>query len=59
MAIVTMTSEEIDAYMTPERMKMEEDRAKDMPLVFDPDCPPLTDDDAKRFHRVKPRKSAI
>lgn len=60
MAIITMTSEEIDAYMTPERMKEEEERAAKLPFVYDPDCPPLTEERAKelRFHRVNPKRKS-
>ena len=56
MAIVTMTSEEIDAIMTPERMRQEEQRADAMPIVYDDDCPPTTPEMARRFRRVNPRK---
>ena len=56
MTLIRMTSEEIDAIMTPERIKEETERASKMPFVYDPDCPPSTDEDLKRFHRVNPRK---
>lgn len=56
MAMIRMTSEEIDAIMTPERVREETERARKMPFVYDPDCPPSTEEDLKRFHRVKPRK---
>lgn len=56
MAMIRMTSEEIDAIMTPERIKEETQRAERMPFVYDPDCPPSTEEHLRRFHRVNPNK---
>ena len=53
MAIIRMTLEEIEKMMTPERIAEEAERAEKMPFVYDPDCPPLTEDQLKRFRRVK------
>jgi len=50
--IVTKAMEEIDAYMTPERMRMERERAKNIPIRYDEDCPPTTPEMAKTYHRV-------
>lgn len=54
MAKVTMTMEEIKKIMTPERIRRETEEALTSPPVFDPDCPPLTEDmiKARNFHRV-------
>ena len=56
MAIVTMTTEEISVYMTPEKEKAENERMVDMPIVYDEDCPPTTPEMARRYRRVNPRK---
>ncbi|MBQ3434910.1 MAG: hypothetical protein II968_07525 [Selenomonadaceae bacterium] len=40
---------------TPEQI--EEIKAlKDRPIVFDEDCPELTDEELKQFRRVNPRR---
>lgn len=57
MAIVRMTLEEAKKIMTPERRRKEIEEAKKMPFVYDPDCPPLTEEQLKKFKRVK--KSAV
>lgn len=44
-----------DAELTPEQIKMIEEAAKH-PVVYDEDCPETTPEQAKRFHRVHPRK---
>ncbi|MBR1552607.1 MAG: hypothetical protein IJ631_01185 [Schwartzia sp.] len=58
MSIVTMTSEEIRRIVTPERIEREIEEAKKLPFVYDPDCPPLTSEQLKNFHRVRPRHTA-
>ncbi|MBR2215544.1 MAG: hypothetical protein IJ849_07285 [Selenomonadaceae bacterium] len=58
MAMIRMTKEEIDAYMTSERMREEEERARNMPFVYDEDCPPQTDEQLKHFHRANSIKKA-
>ncbi|WP_156945643.1 hypothetical protein [Anaerovibrio sp. RM50] len=57
--IVTMTSEEIDAIMTPERIREEEERMENTPFVYDEDCPPLTEEmiKARNFHRAGKKTS--
>lgn len=57
MAIVRMTLEEAKKIMTPERRRKEIEEAKKLPFVYDPDCPPLTEEQLKKFKRVK--KSAV
>ncbi|MBR6267802.1 MAG: hypothetical protein IKR28_05650 [Selenomonadaceae bacterium] len=57
MAIVRMTLEEAKKIMTPERRMKEIEEAKKLPFVYDPDCPPLTEEQLKKFKRVK--KSAV
>ncbi|MBR1552803.1 MAG: hypothetical protein IJ631_02175 [Schwartzia sp.] len=58
MAIVTMTREEIDKIMTPERRKRETEEMNRHPIVYDEDCPPMTEERLQRFHRVAPLPSA-
>ena len=58
MAIVRMTMEEIKKIMTPERIKQETEEAKRHPITFDPECPPMTEERLKNFHRVHPRHKA-
>ncbi|HCB92411.1 MAG TPA: hypothetical protein DEP57_01120 [Selenomonas sp.] len=59
MAIIRMTLEEIAA-IPDEEFKEEEERAAKLPFVYDPDCPPLTEERAKelRFHRVNPKRKS-
>ena len=58
MAMVTMTMEEAKKIMTPERRRREIEEARKLPFVYDPECPPLTEEQLKRFHRVTPRHTA-
>ena len=55
MAMVRMTLEEAEKIMTPERRKREIEEARKLPFVYDPECPPMTEEQLKRFHRAKPR----
>ncbi len=55
MAIITKTKEEIRKYFTEEMCRKEIEAAKKLPFVYDPDCPPLTEEQLKKFHRVRPR----
>lgn len=57
MAIVKMTLEEAKKIMTPEKIEREIEEAKKLPFVYDPDCPPLTEEQLKKFKRVK--KTAV
>lgn len=57
MAIVKMTLEEAKKIMTQERIKQETEEMNSHPIVYDEDCPPMTEDRLKRFCRVKPRPS--
>ena len=57
MAIVKMTLEEAKKIMTPEKIKREIEEAKKLPFVYDSDCPPLTEEQLKKFKRVK--KTAV
>ena len=59
MAIVTKTMEEIKREMTPERIHMETERVKSMPIVYDEDCPPQTEEELRMFKRAVPRKCAV
>lgn len=56
MAIVTMTLEEARRKWTPEKRAQLMEQLEDCVDVYDPDCPPSTDEDLKRFHRVNPHK---
>lgn len=49
MAIVTMTREEIDKIMTPERRKQETEEMNRYPIEYDEDCPPLSEERLRRF----------
>ena len=40
---------------TPEQIE-EIKKLKDRPIVFDEDCPELTDEELKQFRRVNPRR---
>ena len=55
MAIVTMTLEEVMA-IPEEELEAEEASVERELCTYDPDCPPSTDEDLKRFHRVNPHK---
>ena len=57
MAIVRMTLEEAKKIMTPERIKRETEEMNSHPIVYDEDCPPLTEERLKQFHPVKPSPS--
>ena len=57
MAIVTMTREEIDKIMTPERRKRETEEMNRYPIEYDEDCPPLTEERLARFSPKKNRQS--
>ena len=52
MAIIRMTSAEIDEVLTPERIATELKAAKDMPFIYDEDCPELTESQLAKLHRV-------
>ena len=43
---------------TPEQIAMIE-AAKKMPIVFDEDCPPMTDEQLRQFKRVHPRGEGV
>ncbi len=58
MSIVTMTSEEIRRVVTPERIEREIEEARKIPFVYDPECPPLTKEQLKKFHRANSRHTA-
>ena len=51
--IVTYTPKP-DAPMSPEQIKRL-DALKDRPIVFDEDCPEMTEEQLKQFKRVHPR----
>lgn len=58
MAMVTFTKEEIDKYLTKERVTAqikELKRRRDMPIEFDDDCPEMTDEQLSRFKCVRSR----
>lgn len=58
MAMVTFTKEEIDKYLTKERITAqikELKRRRDMPIEFDDDCPEMTDEQLARFKCVRSR----
>lgn len=57
MAIVTMTREEIDRIMTPERRKRETEEMNRYPIAYDEDCPPLTEERLAHFTPRKERPS--
>ena len=40
--------------LTPEQIKRL-DALKNYPIVYDEDCPELTDEQLRQFHRVHPR----
>ena len=42
-----------------EEEKKELERARNMPITFDEDCPETTPERALRFRRVNPRRKAI
>ena len=44
--------------MTPEQIKRL-DALKDRPIVFDEDCPEMTDEQFRQFKRVHPRPERI
>ena len=44
MAIVRMTLEEAKKIMTPERRRQETEEMNRHPIVYDEDCPPMTED---------------
>ena len=44
MAIVRMTLEEAKKIMTPERRRRETEEMNRHPIVYDEDCPPMTED---------------
>jgi len=41
--------------LTPEQIA-EIEQAKNLPPVYDEDCPPMTEEQLRQFKRVKPRK---
>ena len=47
----------------PIELSEEEERQLDAlenrPIVYDEDCPPLTEEQLKRFRRVNPRRIAV
>ena len=57
MAIVRMTLEEAKKIMTPERRRQETEEMNRHPIVYDEDCPPMTEERLKNFRRAKPRPS--
>ena len=57
MAIVRMTSEEIKKIMTPERIAEEREMMKHAKFVYDPECPPCSEEKLKRFRRVSELKA--
>ena len=59
MAIIRKTLEEIKREMTPERRRREIERAKSLPFVYDPDCPPTTEEQLKKFHPALSRQVAV
>ncbi|WP_294157576.1 hypothetical protein [uncultured Selenomonas sp.] len=50
--LVSKTMEEIQNEITKEDYELLE-KAKNMPITFDEDCPELTDEQLKRAYRVK------
>ena len=58
MAMVTMTMDEAKKIMTPERRRREIEEARKLPFVYDPECPPLTEEQLKRLQRVTPSLTA-
>ena len=59
MAIIRKTMEEIEKTMTPERIEQETENARRIGFVYDEECPPRTEDELKRFHRVAPKQTAV
>ena len=58
MAIVTMTRDEIDKIMTPERRRRETEEMNRYPIEYDEDCPPLTEERLQHFVPRKVRREA-
>ena len=58
MAMVTMTMEEVKKIMTPERRRREVEEMRRHPITYDPECPPMTEERLKNFHRAQPRRTA-
>ncbi|MBQ7477616.1 MAG: hypothetical protein IJT01_01760 [Selenomonadaceae bacterium] len=56
MAMVRMTLEEAKKIMTPEKRREEIRRAKEIGFVYDPDCPPCSEEKLARFKRGNHRK---
>ena len=52
MAVITMTMEEARAKWTPEKRREQVERLKTHIDVYDPDCPPSTEEKLKNFRRV-------
>ena len=44
--------------LTPEQIKRLDD-LKNHPIVYDEDCPELTDEQLAQFRRVHPRRAAV
>lgn len=53
--LVSYTLPETLPPLTPEQ-KMELEEAKKLPFVYDEDCPPLTDEQLRKFRRVHDRR---
>lgn len=56
MTITRKTMEQIRMEMTPERIKRETEEMRKHPIVYDPDCPPCSEEKLARFKRVNPRR---
>ena len=56
MAMVRMTLEEVKKRMTPERRKEEIRRAKEIGFVYDPECPPCSEEKLARFKPANPHR---
>ena len=59
MGIVSITLEEARKSMTPEKIQQIVESAEKLPFVYDEDCPPLTEEQLKHFHRVVPKTRVV
>ena len=59
MAVIRMSSEELDKILTPERVRQEVELAMKLPFVYDEECPPLTEERLNNFRRVVLERKAV
>lgn len=55
MAVIRMTLEEAKQKWTPTKRADLLKRIKSMPITFDEDCPPCTEEQLKKFYRINPK----